>query len=157
LARPQSETASIDGAELVANVCKMVEQPQLIRREIPRVRRRVDVEVGERKNSRHLPVADGCFDGRSPKQIRLVRSSRSVIGHGNILVRASDLVLGAVATLREILVAANVTTFAGILSVNYKPAYTIVSTKHTSCHSPCGTWCGCVEEDHRRDQPFYKL
>jgi hypothetical protein len=37
--------------------------------------------------------------------------------------------------------------------------YAIVadSMDHTRYHSPCGTWCGCGEEDHHRDQPFLKI
>lgn len=113
MASPQSETAGIEvTAELVADGCEVVKQTQFLVGEVLRIRRRIDVEAREGEDCGHSPRVDGCFDGFVPEQIRLVRSSGSVVGHGNILVRASDLVLGAVAALRKVLVAANVTTFA---------------------------------------------
>jgi len=68
----------------------------------------------EREDAGLLPLHDGNLDLRRPHEIGLIRSGGAVwVGALNIVVRAADLVLGAVTALWEALVAANVSTLAG--------------------------------------------
>jgi len=59
-------------------------------------------------------LVDRGFDLRSPEEIRLVRGTCSIVGDRNVVVRAANLVLGAVAALGEVLIAADMSTFACI-------------------------------------------
>ena len=59
-----------------------------------------------------LPDVDRGLDLRSPHEIRLLGAGRPIIGHCDVVVRAADLVLGAVAALGEDLVTANVSPLA---------------------------------------------
>lgn len=109
---PQSEGISVDGAEFMADGSDVVNQPEILNRQILRCRRRKDIEAGERKVSSLLPLMNGCLNLRRPHEVWLIRSGRPIIRHRNVVVRASDLVLGTVATLGEVFIAANVATLA---------------------------------------------
>lgn len=96
VASPEGETVGVDVAQLVADGGDVVNQPQILHRVVLGRRRWVDVQAGERKYASLLPQFDGALDLRGPHEIRLVGSGGSVVGHGNIIVRAADLVLSTV-------------------------------------------------------------
>jgi len=101
---------------VVADGSNVVDEPQLVRGESPRVRSRVDVQAGEGEDAGALPLFDGSFDVRGPHEVRLVRGASSVIGHGEVIVRAALLVLGTVAALRKGLVASDMAFFTSLTS-----------------------------------------
>jgi hypothetical protein len=132
----------------------MMNQPQLLDLEVLRCRCRIDVEAGEGKHPGALPLVNGGFDLRSPEKIRLLRGPCAVVGNSDIVVRATDLVLCAVAAeqmseartgtkmrhgtvpLGEVLIASDMTTFAGsrsaFLRVQTFPAYAAATTYQAS-------------------------
>lgn len=132
----------------------VVNQTQLLRIVALRVGRRVDIQTGDWKDARLLPVVDDDLHIGSPHQIRRPVGTR--ILHRNVVVGAPNLVLRAVFALREVLITsdmallASFTTFArlgvaGITKVSDRP--TSPWTSDTRSHT-------FSEEDRRRDQPF---
>ena len=75
----------------------MVDQPQILERQELRGRGRVDAQAREGKHAGAAPLVDGRLDFRRPHQVGLVGRASPVLGNGDIIVRAADLVLGAVA------------------------------------------------------------
>lgn len=102
MASPQSEAVGIDGTQFMANSRDMVNQPQILHRVVLGSRRWEDIQAGERKDAGLLPMFDGGLDLWGPHEIRLVGSCGPVIGHGNIIIRTADLVLGAVPARNDI-------------------------------------------------------
>jgi hypothetical protein len=135
LSSPQGEAICTNLDHPVANRSNMMNQPQLLDLEVLRCRCRIDVEAGEGKHPGALPLVNGGFDLRSPEKIRLLRGPCAVVGNSDIVVRATDLVLCAVAAeqmseartgtkmrhgtvpLGEVLIASDMTTFAGITAL----------------------------------------
>ncbi len=141
LSGPEGETIGVDSAQLMADGSNMMNQPEIVGRQKLRSRGRVDVEAGEREYSRLLPLLNLGFDLRRPHEVRLVRAGRPLIRKRHVVVGASNLVLGAVAALREILIAPDVPTFAK-RSYQYDWARGIVRRRiPTRFHIPYGTWC----------------
>lgn len=97
LARPQSELVRIDGDELVADLRNMVDEPEFLARQRLRVWSRVDVEAREWEEASHAPLLNSRLDCRGPEQIRLLGAGGSFLRRRHVVVRAPNLVLGAVA------------------------------------------------------------
>jgi hypothetical protein len=112
LSGPKGEVVRINGGEFAADGGDMVDQAQVFQGVMLGRRRWVDVETWEWEDSRPLPLLNGCLDFRGPHQIRLVRTGRPVFWDWHVIVRAANLVLGAIATLREVLVTSNMSTLA---------------------------------------------
>lgn len=132
MASPEGEVIRIDGGQLVVQGGDVVNQSEVFERIEMGHGSRIQTKAREREDSRPLPLGDGGFDLGRPHEVGLVGSGRSLsIGNLHIVVRASDLVLGAVATtvwsareaasrcrfgtnspLREVLVTADVSAFA---------------------------------------------
>lgn len=72
----------------------------------------IDIQAGEGENTSLSPLLDSCFVLRRPHEIRLFRSSSSVVSNRDIVVRATNLVLGAVAALWEALITSDMTALA---------------------------------------------
>lgn len=90
----------------------MVDEPQFLETQDLRGRRGIDVETGEGKLPRLLPPGDVGLDRRCPHEVSLVWRARPLIWRRRVVVRTPDFVLGAVATLWKVLIAANVPAFA---------------------------------------------
>ena len=96
----------------------MMDQAKILERIVLRHGSWVDTHFRERKDACCLPVGDDCLDFWSPHEIGLIRGSRTIrVGGRDIIVRASDLVLRAVAALGKVLIAADVPTFAGFTTL----------------------------------------
>ena len=87
-------------------------QAQLVCAEVLRSRSRVNVKVREREEASALPLFNDSLDFGRPHKIRLIRRSRSVISDRNVIVWATDLVLGAVAALGKAFITTNVAALA---------------------------------------------
>lgn len=160
LTRPDGKVVGIHAVELAADRADVVDQPQLLERVGMRRRRRVDVEVREREDAGPLPLLDLGLDLRGPHEVGLVRAPRTVLWNGHVVVGAPDLVLGAVAALREVLVTPDVSTFAGagqsrLTGVAKGP------TELTMYHNPSETWCGyyatlagCVHREGEKEGAY---
>ena len=94
LVRPQGKPSGIDGGQVMANRGNMIDQAQIFVREKLRVRSGIDVE---RESSRVLPLIDGLPDFGSPHQVGLVGCGRPLLYNLNVIVGATNLMLGAVA------------------------------------------------------------
>lgn len=92
----------------------MVDQAQLLEGVVLRSRDRVDVEF-KGEDACHTPLLDGCLNLRRPHQIR--RPIGASLLDGNVVVRTSDLVLGAVLALREALVTSDVPLLASFAAL----------------------------------------
>lgn len=132
MASPQGEVIRIDGGQLVVQSGDVINQSEVFERIEMRHGSRIQTKAREREDSRPLPLSDGGFNLGRPHEVGLVGSGRSLsIGNLHIVVRASDLVLGAIATtawsargaastsrfeanspLGKVLVTANVSAFA---------------------------------------------
>jgi len=75
----------------------MVDQPQLFVVQIRRQGSRIDVEARERELASASPMVDLRLDARSPHEVGLVGRPRAIFGHRDVIVRATNLVLSAVA------------------------------------------------------------
>ena len=75
----------------------MVDESQVLDAQSMRVGRREDLQAGEREHAGPLPLVDGRLDLWGPHEVGLVGRGSPVIGLRNVVVRAADLVLGAVA------------------------------------------------------------
>jgi hypothetical protein len=117
VAGPQGEVVGTHGGKSIVQGRDMVNEPQLLVRVVDRGQREVEVRGGEREDPSSLPLGDGRLVLRIPHQIGLVGSGGAVgICHLHVIVRATDLVLGAVSALGKVLVASDVSTLAGIAS-----------------------------------------
>lgn len=143
LTRPDGKVVGIHAVELAADRADVVDQPQLLERVGMRRRRRVDVEVREREDAGPLPLLDLGLDLRGPHEVGLVRAPRTVLWDGHVVVGAPDLVLGAVAALREVLVTPDVSTFAGA-GQSRLTGEAKGPTGLTMYHSPSEIWCGLL-------------
>ena len=79
----------------------MMDESQVLNCVKLRVGCREDLQVGERKHPSPLPLFDGGFNLWRPHEIGLVGSGSPVIGLRNVIVRAADLVLGAISAGNE--------------------------------------------------------
>jgi hypothetical protein len=115
---PQSKVVGVKGGKLMVQRGDVVDQAQILNGIQVRKRSRVNCQRREREHASALPLPDCGLDLRCPHQIRLVGSGRAlcIIGR-NIVVGATDLVLGTVAALRKALVTSNMATFTGRWSV----------------------------------------
>lgn len=117
-ARPKGEAIGVPGTQLMANRGDVVDQSQLFEAVVLWSWRGVDVQVGEGEQARLSPLIDGRLDLGVPHQVRRAIGPRLL--DRNVIIGASDLVLGTVLALRKTLVTANVTllaslaTFAGL-------------------------------------------
>lgn len=93
----------------------VVNQPQLLETVELRSWRRVNMEVGERKQSRLAPLVDGRFDLGVPHQVG--RAVGSSLLNRKVVVGASDLVLGTILALREALITADVALLASLTAL----------------------------------------
>jgi hypothetical protein len=118
LPSPKREPIGIDRTQLVADRGNMMEQPQIFEREELRGGGRIDVQTREREHSGLLPLPNLGLDLGCPHEVWLVRAGRSVIGKRHVIVRAANLVLGAVAALREVLVTPDMSALAGFASLS---------------------------------------
>lgn len=75
----------------------------------------MDMEVGERKQSRLAPLIDGGFDLGVPHQVG--RAVGSSLLNRKVVVGASDLVLGAVLALGKALVTADVALLTSLTAL----------------------------------------
>lgn len=132
----------------------MVDQTQLLEAVVLRRRDRVDIEV-KGEDACQTPLLDGCLDIRRPHQIRGPVGASLL--DGNVVVRASDLVLGAVLALREALVASDVPLLASLAAL---AGLGVATNRKLACHiSQMNTAEGeqtFVGEDRRRDQPLFR-
>jgi len=117
LTSPEGETVGVKGGQLIADGSHMIDESEVLDVEVLRVRRRVDVEVGEGELSSLLPHRDGRLNLGSPHEIGLVRGRGTIFGDGHVIVGAADLVLGAVTALGEALVTSDVATLASITAL----------------------------------------
>lgn len=93
----------------------MVNQPQLLETVELRGWRRMNMQVGKRKQARLAPLVDGGFNLGIPHQVG--RAVGSSLLHRKVVVGASDLVLRAVLALREALIAANMPLLASLTAL----------------------------------------
>lgn len=117
MAGPKGETAGLHRVQLVADGGNVIDEPELLTREAFDSGGWQDVQIGEREQPRSLPLVDRYLDLGGPHEISLVRSEGAVLSKGHVIVGAADLVLGAIATLREVLIAANVTALARLTTL----------------------------------------
>lgn len=130
----------------------MVDQAQLLEGVVLRCRDRVDIEV-EGEDAGQTPLFNGCLDLGRPHQIR--RPIRASLLDGNVVVRTSDLVLGAVLALREALVTSDVPLLASFATLaRLGMAKESKSVCHISNTKRVQRKRTFVEEDRRRDQPL---
>jgi hypothetical protein len=102
MAGPEGEVVGIDGCQLIVQKCNVVDQTEILDRIHMWHGSRVDSKTRKRPDSGSLPLGDGGFNLRRPHQIGLVGSGRTFgIGNLDVVVRASDLVLGAIAATFE--------------------------------------------------------
>ena len=94
---PQSKVTRTNLHHLVANGSDMVNEPQLLSTQEMKRRHWLDVQAGKREQSSLLPLVDGRCNLRGPQQVRLVRGTCTIIGDLNVIVRAADFMLCAVA------------------------------------------------------------
>ena len=99
---PEREVIGVELLHLLADGSDVVDQSQILDRQELRRRRGVDTQAGEREHASAAPLVDGCLDFRRPHEVRLVGRASPVLGNGNIIVRAPDLVLGAVPASSEV-------------------------------------------------------
>ena len=99
---PEREVIGVEFLHLLADGGDVVDQPQVLNREELRRRGRVDTQTGEGEHASAAPLVDRCLDFRRPHEVGLVRRASPVLGNGNIIVRAADLVLGTVAAASEV-------------------------------------------------------
>lgn len=120
VASPEGEVVGIHGSQLLVESSEVVDEAEILDRVELSNGSRVETEGRERENTSSLPLSNVGLDLRSPHQVGLVVGSGSALRLGSnldVIVRAADLVLGAVATLRKALVTANVTAFAGFTAL----------------------------------------
>lgn len=120
VASPEGEVVGIHGSQLLVESSEVVDEAEILDRVELSDGSRVETERGERENTSALPLGNVGLDLRSPHQVGLVVGSGSALRLGcdlDVIVRASNLVLGAVAALRKALVTANVTAFAGFTAL----------------------------------------
>ena len=98
VAGPQRKVVGVDGCELMVQAGDVVDEAEVLDRVHMRHGSRVDAERREGKDAGCLPLANGRLDLRRPHEVGLVRR-RGALGvrHLYVVVRAADLVLGAVA------------------------------------------------------------
>lgn len=83
----------------------MVDQAQILHGIHERHRRRVDLQRRKGEEARGLPFRDGGFDLGRPHEIGFVRRRRAVsVRHLYVVVRTADLVLGAVAAGKRVVI-----------------------------------------------------
>lgn len=92
----------------------MVDQAQLLECVVLRYRDRVDIEV-KREDACQTPLLDGCLNLGRPHQIWGPIGTSLL--DGNVVVRTSDLVLGAVLALREAFVTSDVPLLASFATL----------------------------------------
>lgn len=92
----------------------MVDQAQLLEAVILRCRDGVDIEI-KGEDACQTPLLNGSLDLGRPHQIR--RPVGAGLLDGNVVVRTSDLVLGAVLALREALVTSDVPLLASFAAL----------------------------------------
>jgi hypothetical protein len=118
MASPESEVVRINCSQLVVQSSNVIDQTEILDRVQMGHGRRVDSKAGERKDACSLPFSNGGFDLGCPHQVGLVGSGRAFrIGNLHIVVRAPNLVLSAVAALREVFITTNVSAFAGVTAL----------------------------------------
>lgn len=92
----------------------MVDQAKLLEGVVLRYWDRVDIEV-KREDACQTPLFDCCLNLRRPHQIW--GSIGTSLLDGNVVVRTSDLVLGAVLALREAFVTSDVPLLASFATL----------------------------------------
>lgn len=104
MARPESEVVGVDCGQLVMHRCKVVDQAKILESVQVRHRGWIDAQGRKRENTGPLPLCNVGLDLRSPHEVRLVRSGRTLRlrCHLHIVVGAADLVLGAVAAKQAV-------------------------------------------------------
>lgn len=106
----------------------MVDQAQLLEAVILRCRDGVDIKI-KGEDARQTPLLNGSLDLGRPHQIR--RPIGAGLLDGYVVVRTSDLVLGAVLALREALVTPDVPLLASFAALaRLGVATNEVSTPH---------------------------
>lgn len=93
---PEGELVGVELLHLLADRGNVVDQAQVLEREKLGSWRRVDTQAGKGKHPSAAPLVDGSLDFRRPHEVGLVWRPSPVLGNGNIIVRAPDLVLGTV-------------------------------------------------------------
>lgn len=132
----------------------MVDQAQLLERVVLRYRDRVDIEV-KREDACQTPLLDGCLDLGRPHQIW--RPIGTSLLDRNVVVRTSDLVLGAVLALREAFVTSDVPLLASFATLaRLGVAIKRKSACRTSQVNTVRSKRTFVGEDRRRDQPLFQ-
>lgn len=103
MASPEREVVGVDAAKLMVNRRNMVDEAKLSDRVRLRHRHGVDTEGRKGKDASALPLKNSSLDLRSPHQIGHVGSSRALrLGNLDIVVRAANLMLGAVVAVVEV-------------------------------------------------------
>jgi hypothetical protein len=96
----------------------VMNQAKVLKGVVLRVGSWVDAHLGEGENTRCLPVGKSGLNLGRPHKIGLVRRSSTIrVRSRDVIVRASNLVLGAVAALGEVFVAANVSALARLTAL----------------------------------------
>jgi len=81
----------------VADGSNVVDEAQAFHRKELGIRLRVDVECREGEDAGLLPACNVGLDLGRPHHLGPVRRNRPVLANGDVIVRAPNLVLGAVA------------------------------------------------------------
>lgn len=155
LACPQCEAVGVPVAKLMADGCNMVDQAQLLGIVALRVGRRADIQAGHWENARLLPMINDSLDLWAPHQIR--RAVRTCILNWDVVVRASNLVLGTVLALREILITPDVPLLARLATLARLGVAKGDSQHRQDCHRTGPLEPTFVGEDHHRDQPLLQI
>ena len=118
MAGPQGEVVAVDTSQLSVKRSNVMDQAKILERVRVGIWRRVYAHLGEGKHASRLPVGNSGLNLRRPHEVRLVgRASTIRVRCRDIIVWASDLVLGAVAALGEVFIAANMTTLARLTAL----------------------------------------
>ena len=148
MAGPEREAVGLHGIQLVTDGGNVIDEPKLLTREALGGGSRQYIQTGEWKQARSLPLVNSRLDLGGPHEICLVRGHGPVLSSkGHVVVGAADLVFGAVATLREVFIAANVTALA-VGEIRSCPNQLGLLEKPTRSHNPYGTLCDWNQVRH---------
>lgn len=114
-ARPESKAIGIESTQLVANGGHMVNESQFLEGVNGGNGGRLHVQMREGKQASPPPILDDSLNFRCPHQVRRAIGSRLL--DRNVIIWASNLVLGAVLALRKAFIASDVSLLARLTAL----------------------------------------
>lgn len=105
MASPQGKVVCFHGSQLAVQSRDMIDQAEILTRVQVRHGSWVDAQRRKGEHAGGLPVGNVRFNLRRPHEVGLVRCGGAIsIGGLHVVVRAADLVLGAIAAVSRRLV-----------------------------------------------------